>query len=92
MDIFNTILYIIGIAWIANLISWAFEPLQKIRVHYSNLHILWCAKCVGLWLGILATIVLLAFPKLSQLGILSKILLPFVISYISGLIENNMKI
>lgn len=53
----DLILLILALGWLANLIAWGFEPLQKLKDKLikqdSLLDTLFnCPKCVGFWIGI----------------------------------------
>ena len=75
---------ILGLAVIANLITHWFEPIQGIKQGMVDKLPLWlgkpfiCAKCAGLWLGLLITL----DPLLAALTSLTSYLIENIIYYI----------
>lgn len=78
------ILYIITMAWIANLISWKLDiPLWlKFKKQYLNYKIINCATCSGFWISIPINVILFTNPYLW-------FFLPFTISVVSTYFENK---
>ena len=57
----ETILTLIGISWLTNIIAWGFHPMEILKEKYliedSILRIgLSCTICLGIWIGLIYTI------------------------------------
>jgi len=85
MEIFYIILYIIGMAWLSNLLAWRleFESWLWLKKKYLTMRLFNCSVCFGFWLSFIFNIIWTSDLSLS-------IIISLVISFVAALMEEKL--
>lgn len=78
-------IYIMSMAWFANLVSWKFEfeAWLWIKKNYLTMRLFNCSACFGFWFGLLITIILSG-------SLIIGITIALIISCIATIMETNL--